>query len=284
MAISIQGIKHKDRNTIEPILSTHGRDITASNTGHTSYFDSGLGRTVVDGDLTVHNGPVSLSDFVANNGTITKRWFKGGLQMDRTGVTLIACRWTGSVSGYYGGAHNPFTLNYCTIDTDAGAAQDDGIHYQDYSATRCRIGGSSDGCKTNGGVTLTECFIRTKGQDSADHNDGTQSVGSYTGNNIIRCNVDCRPTNGTGAPNAALFVADSSSGLQTWQDNWVAGGGYVLRCYENSTYVVTGNDVLDASWVFGPADRAVIPQSNLTWSNNRIVNAGGGLVSTLAAP
>jgi hypothetical protein len=309
VAITITAVMRKDKFTVEnlgagvagvraigtglarpPAVSdgtggsiTHGRQITASNTGHTAYFDAGLGRTLVDGDLTVSSGLVSLSDFVANNGTITKRWFQNGLIMDRNGVTLTGCKFDRGVSGFYSGVHHPFTLNYCTIDTP-GAAGDDGIQYQDYTATRCRIGGNSDGCKTNGAVTLTECYIRVEGQDSADHNDGTQAVGSYTGNTIVRCNIDCRPTNGTGAPNAALFVADSSSGLQTWTDNWVAGGGYVLRCYENSTYIVTGTDVLDGSWVFGPADRAVIPQSNLTWSNNRIVNSSGGLVSTLAAP
>lgn len=262
---------------------THGRQITASNTGHTAYFDTGLGRIVTDSDLTVHNSLVSMSDFVGNGGTIAKRWFKGGLIHDRDNVTLLASRWTGSVSGYYAGVHHPFNLQWCSIDTDAGAAQDDGIHYQDYTAYRCRIGGSSDGCKTNGGVTLTECFIRVKGQDSADHNDGTQNVGGGS-NTVQRCNIDCRPTNGTGAPNAALFSADSSSGTQTWTDNWVAGGGYVIRCYENALYVVTGNDVLNNSWVFGPAARAVIPQSNLTWSNNRIVDGSGNLVSALTAP
>lgn len=306
MAITISAAMRKDRFTNEgvsvlavagaataaapaPAVSgggggsiTHGRQITTSNTGHDAYFDSGLGRTVVDGDLTVHNSLVSLSDFVANNGSLTKRWFKGGLIIDRTGVTMTACKFDGGVSGFYSGVHRTFTLNWCTIDTP-GAAQDDGIHYQDYTAYRCRIGGSSDGAKTNGGCTLTECYIRCEGQDSADHNDGIQNVGGGS-NTVTRCNIDCRPTNGVGAPNAALFSADSSSGTQTWTDNWVAGGGYVIRCYENALYIVTGNDVLNSSWVFGPADRAVIPQSNLTWSNNRIVDGSGNLVSTLSAP
>jgi hypothetical protein len=241
-----------------------------------------LGRLVTDADLTVHTGLVSMSDFVSNGGTLTKRWFKGGLIQDRDNVTMRACKFDGGVSGFYSGVHHPFSMEWCTIDTP-GAAQDDGVHYQDYSAYRCRIGGCSDGCKTNGGVTLTECYIRVKGQDSADHNDGTQNVGGGS-NSIIRCNIDARPTNGVGAPNAALFSADSSSGTQTWTDNWVAGGGYVLRCYENAFYVVTGTDVLDGSWVFGPADRAVIPQSNLTWSGNRVVDGSGNLVSTIAAP
>ena len=44
---------------------THGRQITAQNTGHTAYFDAGLGRNVLDSDLIVHTGLVSVSDFVS---------------------------------------------------------------------------------------------------------------------------------------------------------------------------------------------------------------------------
>jgi len=265
---------------------THGREITASNTGHTAYFDSGLGRTVVDGDLTVHTGLVSLSDFVANGGTITKRWFKGGLIIDRTNVTIRASKFDGGVSGYYSGVHRPFALEWVTIDTP-GAAGDNGIQFQDYTAYRCRVGGNSDGAKTNGNVTLTECYLRVEGQDSADHNDGTQNVGGDGPVNVVRCNIDIRPTNGIGAPNAALFSADNANGLQTWTDNWVAGGGYVMRLYENGTYDVQGNEILNGSWVFGPADRAVIPSTNVTWGTvraNVLVDSGGTVLSTLSAP
>lgn len=308
MPITISGVFRRDRFTDEgsviagaravgtgvvraPVAAggsggaiTHGREMTAVNTGHTAYFDSGLGRNVVDGDLTVHNSTMAASDFGANGVTITKRWFKSGLVMDRTNVTLTACRFDEGVSGYYSGTHRQFTLNWCTVDPP-GAAQDDGIHYQDYTAYRCRIGGCSDGAKINGGCTLVECYILVKGQDSADHNDGLQAVGSYTGNTVQRCWIDTRPTNGIGAPNAALFAADSSNGLQIWQDNWLAGGGYVIRCHEDSTYQVTGNDLLNNSWAFGPVSRAVIPQSNITaWSNNRIVDGSGNFVSNVSIP
>jgi len=264
----------------------HGSEITATNTGHTAFYDTGLGRYVTDGDLTVHNSTVSLSDFVANGGTITRRWFKGGLIIDRTGVTIRACKFDQGVSGYYAGQHRPFTLEWCTIDTP-GSAGDDGIHFQDYIAYRCRIGGNSDGAKTNGNVSLTECFIRVEGQDSADHNDGTQNVGGSGPVTIERCNIDCRPTNGIGAPNAALFCADGAAGLQTWHDNWCAGGGYVLRLYENATYDVQGNKVLDGSWVYGPAARAVISSDAVTWGTERpnvLVDASGSTLSTLTKP
>ena len=265
---------------------THGRQITAQNTGHTAYFDAGLGRNVLDSDLIVHTGLVSVSDFVSAGGTITKRWFKGGLIINRHDVTLRACKVDGGVSGYYSGTHYRFNLDYVTIDT-AGAADDDGIHFQDYTANRCRIGGCSDGAKINGNVTITESYLRCKGQDSGDHNDGLQAVGAYDDCTILRCNIDCRPTNGIGAANAAIMVADGSNGLMTLHDNLLAGGGYVLRCYENSTYDIQGNDIVNNSWGFGPVARAVIPASNLTWGTvrpNRIVAADGSEVSTISKP
>lgn len=264
----------------------HGRSITASNTGHTAYFDSGLGRNVVDGDLIVHAGVVSVSDFVSNGGSMSKHYFQGGLIIDRDNVTFTACRINGGFNGFQSGTHHPFTLQWCTIDTP-GAASDDGIRFQNYTAHRCRIGGNSDGAKINGNVTITESYIRCEGQSSEDHNDGVQNVGGNGPVTIARCNIDCRPTNGVGAPNAALFAADDCSGLMTWHDNWVAGGGYVIRCYENATYDVQGNEILDASWAFGPVAREVIPASNLTWGTlrpNYIVSAGGQQLSVVAKP
>lgn len=260
---------------------THGFQITPLNTGHDAYFDSGLGRTVTDSDLTVHASSVSASSFASAGGTISKHWFQGGLSIDIANVTFLACKFNQEVA-----SGNPFTLNWGTIETP-GAAGDESIAFTDYTAYRCRIGGNSDGGKINGGCSLTECYVRTEGQSAEDHNDGLQAVGSYTGNIVQRCNVDARPVNGLGAANAALFVADASSGLQQWYDNFLAGGGFVMRCYENSTYDVQGNWVLNNSWDFDAAHRAIIPQTNLTWGTvrpNLIVDAAGVMVSTLVAP
>lgn len=264
----------------------HGRSITAVNTGHTAYFDAGLGRNVTDGDMIVHAGLVSASDFVSNGGTMSKHYFQGGLIIDRDNITFTACRIDGGFDGFSSGTHRPFSLQWCTIDT-SGAAGPNGIQYQDYTAHRCRINGNSDGAKTNGNVTITESYIRCEGEDVDDHNDGVQNVGGNGNVTIERCNIDCRPLNNVGAPNAALFAADNCTGLMTWNDNLVAGGGYVMRCYENATYNVQGNEILDNSWVFGPVARAVIPASNLTWGTlrlNYIVSDNGTQLSVLEKP
>lgn len=151
-----------------PDTITHGIQVTTSNTGHDAYFDSVLGRPVQDDDLTVHNSVVYLSDITAAGGTVTKRWFRGGLVMNRHDVTFRACKFDSSVVGYYAGNHYRFALDYVTIDAP-GAAGDDGIRFQDYTAHRCRISGHSDGAKINGNVTITESYIRCKGQSAEDH-------------------------------------------------------------------------------------------------------------------
>lgn len=267
---------------------THGFQVTDTNTGVTAYFDSGLGRNLTLSDLTVHTGAVSASDFVSNGGTISKRDFRGGFRMDRSNVTFVACRFVGGVSCFWSGVHNPATFNWCSmVEPSSSTASDEAINYQDYTAYRCNLSGGSDGAKINGGVTMTECFVRTKSQSAADHNDGLQSVGSYTGNTILRCNIDVRPVNGGGGVNRAIFIADASSGTQVIRDNYLQGGnGSALSCFENSTYRVTGNWFLSGSVTSGTyADRAVIPQSNiLEWSGNVVVNSSGTTLSTVAIP
>lgn len=269
--------------SIVAVPITHGSQASPSNTGYTAYYDTGLGRTLVQSDLTVHTGLVSLSDFVANGGTITKRWFQGGLIMDRDNVTLVACR-APNFSGYWSGVNHPFTLNWCTVDRP-GTAGDDGINFTNYTAYRCNIGGSSDGAKINGNIVMRECYVRTKSQGGLDHNDGLQNNGGSGPVLIERCNIDVRPVNGGGGVNGAFFSADGMSGTTTLTDNWFAGGQYVIRLHENGVYVVNGNQVLNGSWITGvvTAQFAV----SVTWANvspNVLVDASGNVLSTIAAP
>jgi hypothetical protein len=290
VAISIRAAKVKDRDTVEDSgggTITHGSEITASNTGHLAYFDTGLGRLTLNSDMTVHASQVSLSDFVSNGGSMTRHYFQGGLIFDRNNVTLTACRTKGGWACSDDGATGSI-LNWCTTDTDGQSAGDDGIWYDSYTAYRCSIRGCSDGAKINGNVTMTECYIRCRAQDSADHNDGCQNYAGSGPVTIQRCNVDARPEGGSGGPNAALFAADGANGLMTWNDNLLAGGGYVMRLYENCTYICQGNWVIDNSWDYSPADRAVIPSGNVTWGTvrpNYVVNASTyAVVSTISAP
>lgn len=270
---------------------THGFQVNTSNVGIGAYIDSALGRTVTNADLVVHTTEVYLGDVTTAGSTLKRHWFKGGLIIDIDNVTFVACRFDHGVSGYWSGIHHPFTVNYCTVEGTPNPIGYGSLYYQDYTAYRCYIACEMDGLKANGGVTATECYIRCLTASADDHNDGVQSTGSYAGNLIQRCNIDARPLNGSGGgaggPNAALFTADHSNGLHRWYDNYLAGGGYVIRCYEDATYDVQGNWVLDQSWIYGPAARSVIPASDVTWGtlrNNLTVTSAGSQLSVVGAP
>lgn len=264
---------------------THGFQVTTANTGYAAYFDSTLGRNVQASDLTVHNSIVAMSDLVADGGTITKRDFRAGLIPDRNGVTLVAC----AVDGKIDNASYPtsvYTLNWCNVDS-AGTATDYALGSWTYTAYRCQLGGGSDGIRMNGAVYATECYIRTKAQSTSDHNDGGQNYNGGSGNTILRCNIDCRPVNAAtiaGGPNAALMSADGAVGHEVWKDNYLAGGGYVIRMYESSTYDVQGNWILNNSWTYGYADRVNVPVGDVTWANNLLVDASGNQVAVATAP
>ena len=261
---------------------THGSQINTGNVGFAAYYDPTLGRNVQLSDLQTISGVVAVSDFIGTGGTLSKKNFTGTLLVDVDNVTIRACRFVEVVSGYPANAQG-WRVEWCTWEAQA---LDECLHYDGYTAYRCLLQGGSDGAKINGNCELTECYIRVWGL-TGDHNDGVQNYAGSGPVLVQRCNIDCRPVNGGGGPNGALFAADGADGLMTWNDNWVAGGTYVIRCQENCTYECQGNQVLNNSWVYGPAMRAIIPASNVNWGTvrpNTIVDAAGNYVSTLAAP
>lgn len=253
---------------------THGDQINPSNVGYTAYFDAGLGRNLVLGDLTVVSGTHWVSDFISSGGTLSKKHFTGSMIIDIDNVTFTGCLFDTETTNYLNGSlANNWALNYCTID--GVVVGDQGISYQSYTATRCLIQGFSDGVKANGGsTTLTECYIRTKAQSAADHNDGIQNVGGNGAVNVIRCNIDCLPVNGGQyglQGNSALFFADGEIGLHTVYDNLLYGGVYTLAMYDAGTFDVQGNKFVRGSYIFGTHNMAG-PGSgsqNVTWGTIR---------------
>jgi hypothetical protein len=263
---------------------THGSEISTGNTGVLAYFDAALGRTLLLSDLTVHTAKVTISSLVSTGGTLTKHDFQGGVIIDRA-VTFVACKFYGATTI---GVTSTVTFNWCTGTSKiGGVAGDYTLGYGHFAAYRCQLGGNSDGIKAGGNCTVVECYIRTQGQDALDHNDGMQDSGGHGPVTIQRCNIDARPQNALGGANGALFTADAATGLMTWEDNWLAGGAYTIRCYENATYVVQGNQVLSGSFSASPAHRAVIPSTDVVWGTvrpNVVVDTSGTVLSTIPAP
>lgn len=217
----------------------HGWQINDTNTGYTAYFDQTLGRTLTQSDLTVSSLSY-LSDVINTFGTnISKVHFTSFLVWDvPTPVTFTACLFDAGIRTFYSGNVGSATLNWCTVDakaTNAGYA----VGTANITAYRCRFGGESDGIWIGGDSRYTECYVTCYGWSSADHNDGAQGYQGYGNVTIERCHITAGPVNGVGGANAAVFVADNTTGPYNLYDTLcdaVAGfePAYSCRFYDGS--------------------------------------------------
>lgn len=271
---------------------THGSQISTSNTGYAAYFDSGLGRTLVAGDLTRQTGSHWISDFTAGGtgGTLGNPKIVSKIDVDEIlwdvdYVTLRASNVRNTASGFLSGTHHVgVALDYVTISP--ATVGDEPMHYESWSANRCYFRGCSDGGKINGGTStqdITECYIRVTMQSADDHNDTLQNVGGNGTVNIRRCNLSVVPetvlTGGTGGPNAVVMSADMTSGSNFHlevTDCLLNGGTAVetLRFYDggltsNITYLATGNRfVRSSAAAVGRGSSNTTPTGQVTWSGN----------------
>lgn len=267
-----------DAGSVNAGGSIHGKDISPSNVGYTAYFDTGLGRNLVLGDLTVISGSHIASDFISAGGLMEKKNFTGDLRVDVNNATFRACRFSETAWNFLNGVHaSGTTFEWCSIDTEV--VQDEALKFQGYHAFRCSLTGSSDGVKANGASTiLEECYIRTKGT-TGDHNDGVQNVGGDGSISILRCNIDGSPVNGIGGPNSAVFSADSTSSTvmdMTIEDCLLACAGTaggIIGLFDggltpNITYTVTGCYFVRGPIAMSRGTTGTTPLNQITWSNN----------------
>lgn len=271
---------------------THGSQITTANTGYGAYYDSGLGRTLVAGDLTRQTGTHWISDFTAGgtggtagNPKIVSKLDVDELIWDVDYVTARACNIRNPASAYLLGVHHVGALlDYCTISP--ATVGDQCMQYESWSANRCYFRGCSDGAKINGGTVpqaITECYIRVTMQGADDHNDTLQNVGGTGTVSITRCNLSVVPetviTGGTGGPNGVVMSADMTAG-SVWYleviDSLIngTGGAEALRLYDgalttNITYRATGNRFIRGSYApVGRGASNTTPTGQVVWSGN----------------
>lgn len=239
-----------------PAAALHGRDITLDNTGPAA---AGYALT----DVTT---PALASQ--APGGVWTGKRFTRGITIDAP-VTLVGCEIVGTID-----THGHITrLEWCSI---APATPGDwALGPENFSAYRTRLAGCSDGARANGGTkgsSLVECHIRCASQSAQDHNDGIQNYGGSGAVVVLRCNISVA---GLPGANAALFSADGATGSTSWVDNLIAGGGYALRAYEDTSYVIRGNEIVDGSWGFGPVAMFNPNGREFTAEDNWIVDSAG---------
>lgn len=214
-------------------------------------------------------GTVLLSRLVPAGGTLARRRITAEVVADVPAI-LVGCELTGGIRTPQGFPPTGWLdLQWCSIVTPGHyAAGEAALGKGRIRAYRCRIAGSADGVRADWGpVELVECHVRVASTGGSDHNDGVQAYGSSGASRILRCNIDCRPVNGGGGPNAAVQWADGAQGSLELRDSLLLGGGYVLRLHESAVYRVTGNRV--GAWAFGPLTTANAPATRfLEWAGN----------------
>jgi hypothetical protein len=273
---------------------THGIQITALNTGYTALYDTSLGRTLIESDLTVVPGAARPSDFTTAGGIIRGYHFQSDIRIDIPNVTFEGCLFESFVSSYLNGSETePTQFNYCSWIPPEGVVPDLAIGTTGTNLYRCYISGASDALWINGGTQpqlITECFATVTMNTGTDHNDCAQNSGGAGIARISRCNFSVNPVGGKlpggGGPNSVIMSADMNSGSHyrlELRDNYFDGGttangggqaAETVRFYDgglttNISYLATGNIFKRGSSApVGRGSSNVTPTNQVTWSNN----------------
>jgi len=274
---------------------THGSQLTLADVGYTAYYDSGLGRKLVQSDLTRITGRHYISDFTGGVGgtqaspKVISKLDLDTLIWDVDWVIARACniRETANTFGSGHGSVGAF-LDYVTFSSTVSDGTEC-MSSNDYSMNRCLIQGNTDGLRTNGSgpapQVITECIIYTTAQDAGDHNDNVQNSGGNGSVSLQRCQFHQDPINGFQG-NSAVFSADMTSSTTFYMeliDCMIFGGNsnvsasvclYDGGLTPNITYKVTGCiwDINAAAPPVGRGSSNTTPVSQVIWSNNKYNN------------
>ncbi|HSX15814.1 MAG TPA: hypothetical protein VLF40_03420 [Candidatus Saccharimonadales bacterium] len=241
--------------------------------------------------LTTHNG-----DYEARtDGEVINAWHvTGNIIVYANNVTIKNSQVDGDIvkedtPGY------PLTIMDTTIGLTTGCDPDPAINTDtdsgNYTALRVLLRHHSDGFRTGGAnITIRDSYAQICSVSSADHSDAVQDYPA--GNHLVidHTTLDlCLPwttpptsssCNIAGA-NAAIFVGDSPNSVIT--NNLLIGGGYTFDVYKPAGWVVTGNRVLNNTWVYAPYSTNAECSKITTWSDNTVVtlNADYTIASTV---
>lgn len=176
-----------------------------------------------------------------------------------------------------------FTVEDSTIMGNgcAGAAA---VGNSNYTLRRVHIKGFNDGARAEGpDVRVYDSLIEIC-FSAGGHADGLQvcpaSAGCGGSNDVSGLvfhhnRVSHPKADSTGA----VFVMGGSSGGRV-TDNLMSGFSITLRVH-GAGYVVTGNRIVDGSWLYGAVDCDGATQ--LTWSDNRLITVNGYTVTSTGA-
>jgi hypothetical protein len=263
MAITIQGIKRKDRNTVETGIA----DIT--NTGYRNAPN-------YPGSLTTGATPIT------NNTTYNFKQF-GTIDVGSTGtpaqnVTFNGCLFKAAAPGdkLVGLFGDNITFNYCSFEPNAtfspgvrcsyansyqyGISADGsyGSFVQKLTMDHCDLWGFGNAIDINGSTqakpqVFTNCWIHDAADDNgaAYHTDGIGSLNpGDTGSYIVidRCTIES-----PGNTNGIAFQEGVYDHL-TITNNYFGGFGYTVAVWQTNTYTTFTDNTFSTKLlpVFGP--------------------------------
>ena len=216
--------------------------------------------------LTTHSGDFSTS---ADNQVISGMRITGDVAIDHTNVTIRNSEIYGHIKNFNGGG--TFTVEDSLVGPPSGCTTDAAIGNHSYTVNRVHLRGYAEGFRVEdaGDVTVRNSYVKFCNPNVDNHGDAIQ--GYLAGSNVIfeHNTVDMLDIPvATDFITAVIFWSDSSGNNVTFKDNLISGGSYSIRIHVGTGHTVTGNKVINNSWLYGPVSSSC---SNITWNNNAIV-------------
>jgi hypothetical protein len=197
------------------------------------------------------------------------RLVTGDVNVSASNVVIRNSEIRGRISNSSGGS---FTIEDSLVGPASGCASIEAVGYSNYTARRVRMRNVSDGFRVSGSNILIEDSFVLLCSQSGDHSDGIQGYGGGTNVTVRHNTVDQRNAQDVTSP---IFFADNSKSA-TVVDNLIMGGGYSLRIHDDynpdiGPWIITGNRIVNGSWVNGAVDTTNTNCATTTWTDNRLV-------------
>lgn len=195
----------------------------------------------------------------------------GDLIIAANDVVIRNSQIDGSVSNEVRGNHYSFRISASTVGPASGCITSPGIGEAAYTASGVLVRGHDDGFRISGNSVRVQHSYARLCANSGSHSDGIQSycpAGACSGLVFDHNTVDGRGIDAT----FMINLNDPQVSDVSVTNNLLAGGAYtmVTKWTSGPTWTVTGNRVVDRSWVYGPVT-AENTCSHQSWSGNAIV-------------
>ena len=187
----------------------------------------------------------------------------------------------GHILNEYSGVTYPMTITDSTIGPASGCGGPV-IAPAEYTAIRVHVRNASDGFRDSGNnILVQDSYVHLCSSSPEDHSDGFQGYLGGTNVKIYHNTIDQRDVPPE-AQTAPIFIANESKDADI-QNNLLAGGSATIRVHNGGgSYIVTGNRIVDNSWVYGPVSSSC---DVITWSDNWLVDIDDDYnITSMVAP